>query len=68
MLLLPAKLAKRARLTSTMRLAFETTIERRQKYAGDAHVAPGLLRMSVGIEDVEDIWHDLDDALRAGDG
>ena len=46
----------------------ETTIERRQKYAGDAHVAPGLLRMSVGIEDVEDLWHDLDDALRAGDG
>jgi cystathionine gamma-synthase len=41
----------------------ETTIERRQKYAGDAHVAPGLLRMSVGIEDVEDIWFDLDSAL-----
>ena len=42
----------------------ETTIERRQKYAGDAHVAPGLLRMSVGIEDVDDLWHDLDNALR----
>ena len=38
----------------------ETTIERRQKYAGDAHVPPGLLRMSVGIEDVEDLWADLD--------
>ena len=38
----------------------ETTIERRQKYAGDAHVPPGLLRMSVGIEDVEDLWSDLD--------
>ncbi|MEY2554825.1 MAG: cystathionine gamma-synthase [Ilumatobacteraceae bacterium] len=38
----------------------ETTIERRQKYAGDAHVPPGLLRMSVGIEDVEDLWWDLD--------
>ena len=37
----------------------ETTIERRQKYAGDAHVAPGLLRMSVGIEDVDDLWSDL---------
>jgi cystathionine gamma-synthase len=37
----------------------ETTIERRQKYAGDAHVPPGLLRMSVGIEDVEDLWADL---------
>ena len=37
----------------------ETTIERRQKYAGDAHVLPGLLRMSVGIEDVDDLWADL---------
>jgi len=43
----------------------ETTIERRQKYAGDAHVHPGLLRMSVGIEDIEDLWHDLDNALSA---
>jgi cystathionine gamma-synthase len=41
----------------------ETTIERRQKYAGDAHVDPGLLRMSVGIEDVEDLWADLSAAL-----
>jgi len=37
----------------------ETTIERRQKYPDDAHVPPGLLRMSVGIEDVEDLWADL---------
>jgi len=37
----------------------ETTIERRHKYAGDAHVPPGLLRLSVGIEDVEDLWADL---------
>jgi cystathionine gamma-synthase len=44
----------------------ETTIERRQKYAGDAHVPPGLLRMSVGIEDVEDLWSDLLDALTGG--
>lgn len=41
----------------------ETTIERRQKYAGDAHVPPGLLRMSVGIEDVDDLWSDLEAAL-----
>lgn len=41
----------------------ETTIERRQKYAGDAHVDPGLLRMSVGIEDVDDLWRDLEHAL-----
>ncbi len=43
----------------------ETTIERRQKYLGDAHVNPGLLRMSVGIEDVEDLWSDLAQALVA---
>ncbi len=33
MLLLPAKLAKRARLTSTMRVVFEITIERRRNRA-----------------------------------
>ncbi len=36
---------------------------RRQKYAGDAHVPPGLLRMSVGIEHVDDVWADLSAAL-----
>jgi cystathionine gamma-synthase len=41
----------------------ETTLERRQKYAGDAHVDPGLLRISVGIEHVEDLWADLAQAL-----
>jgi cystathionine gamma-synthase len=41
----------------------ETTMERRQKYAGDSHVAPGLIRMSVGIEHVEDLWADLAQAL-----
>jgi cystathionine gamma-synthase len=41
----------------------ETTMERRQKYAGDAHVPPGLVRMSVGIEHVDDIWNDLSSAL-----
>ena len=43
----------------------ETTMERRQKYAGDAHVPPGLVRMSVGIEDVDDLWRDLSAALAA---
>jgi len=41
----------------------ETTMERRQKYAGDAHVPPGLIRMSVGIEHVDDLWTDLAQAL-----
>ena len=38
-------------------------MERRQKYAGDAHVPPGLVRMSVGIEHVDDLWADLGAAL-----
>jgi cystathionine gamma-synthase len=46
----------------------ETTLERRQKYAGDSHVDPGLIRMSVGIEDVDDLWSDLDQALSGAGG
>lgn len=41
----------------------ETTLERRQKYPGDAGVDPGLIRLSVGIEDPEDLWGDLAQAL-----
>ena len=41
----------------------ETTIDRRNQWAGDEHVAPGLLRLSVGIEHVDDIWADLEQAL-----
>ena len=44
----------------------ESLIERRARYAGDAGVAgPTLCRLSVGIENVEDLWTDLDEALRA---
>jgi cystathionine gamma-synthase len=44
----------------------ESLIERRARYAGDASVVgPTLCRMSVGIEDVKDLWADLDGALRA---
>src|SRR6478752_4925135 len=42
----------------------ESTMERRAKLAGQEHVPPGLLRLSVGIEHVEDLWADLDGALR----
>ncbi len=42
----------------------ESLIERRARWAGDAGtVGPTLCRMSVGIEDVEDLWRDLDTAL-----
>jgi len=44
----------------------ESLIERRARYAGDATiVGPTLCRVSVGIENVEDLWADLDAALRA---
>jgi len=43
----------------------ESLIERRARYAGDATiVGPTLCRLSVGIENVEDLWADLDTALR----
>ena len=31
----------------------------------EAGVVPGFVRMSVGIEDVEDLWADMDQALSA---
>ena len=31
----------------------------------EAGVVPGFVRMSVGIEDVEDIWEDIEQALDA---
>jgi cystathionine gamma-synthase len=44
----------------------ESLIERRARYAGDAAVVgPTLCRMSVGIENVEDLWADLNGGLRA---
>ncbi|WP_295692846.1 PLP-dependent transferase [Lapillicoccus sp.] len=44
----------------------ESLIERRRKYAAEAPTVPEQqLRLSVGIEDVEDLWTDLDRALRA---
>lgn len=43
--------------------AVESTIERRASVPGQEHLPPGLLRLSVGIEDPDDIWADLDRAL-----
>ena len=43
----------------------ESTIERRSKLAGQEHIPPGLLRFSVGVEHVEDLWDDLSAALSA---
>jgi cystathionine gamma-synthase len=43
--------------------AVESTIERRASVSGQGHLPPTLLRLSVGIEAVEDLWADLDRAL-----
>lgn len=46
--------------------AVESTIERRAGIPGQEHLPPSLLRLSVGIEDVKDLWADLDQALSKG--
>jgi cystathionine gamma-synthase len=41
----------------------ESTIERRAGVPGQQHLSPTLLRLSVGCENIEDLWSDLDNAL-----
>lgn len=41
----------------------ESLIERRSRYAGQAHLPAGLVRLSVGCEAAEDLWSDLEQAL-----
>ncbi len=41
----------------------ETLVERRAKYAGEEGVPPGLLRISVGLEHIDDLWSDFSAAL-----
>ncbi|WP_431903419.1 trans-sulfuration enzyme family protein [Amycolatopsis thermoflava] len=41
----------------------ESIVERRAMWPGDAHVPAGLVRFSVGLEDPEDLWRDLAQAL-----
>lgn len=43
----------------------ESTMERRSVIPGQERIPPSLIRFSVGCEDVEDIWEDLDQALGA---
>jgi cystathionine gamma-synthase len=43
--------------------AVESTIERRAAVPGQGHLPPSLLRLSVGIEDAEDLWLDLEAAI-----
>jgi cystathionine gamma-synthase len=43
--------------------AVESTMERRAAIPGQEHLPPTLLRLSVGIEDVEDLWKDINTAI-----
>jgi len=42
----------------------ESSLERRRRWPGESHEVPEtLVRLSVGIEDVDDLWNDLAAAL-----
>lgn len=44
----------------------ESSFERRRRFPTEAPTVPeDLLRVSVGIEDIEDLWQDLEQALQA---
>ncbi len=45
--------------------AVESTIERRAAIPGQENLPAALLRLSVGIENLEDLWADLDCAIRS---
>ena len=45
--------------------AVESTMERRAAIPGQEHLPPSLLRLSVGIEDADDLWADLDSAIHS---
>jgi cystathionine gamma-synthase len=43
----------------------ETSMERRAAHPGQEHIPAGLIRLSAGCEDLEDLWADLRAALDA---
>ncbi len=61
--------AVRLWLPATSLGGVESMLERRRRHALEPETVPDhLLRLSVGVEDVEDLWHDLDQALRSAAG
>jgi cystathionine gamma-synthase len=59
--------ATRLWLHATSLGGVESQVERRRRHASEPEAVPvNLLRLSVGIEHVEDLWADLDRALREG--
>ena len=56
--------ATRLWVTATSLGGVESTLERRRRWSGESPtIDEGLVRMSVGIEAVEDLWADLAQAL-----
>ncbi|MBA3741741.1 PLP-dependent aspartate aminotransferase family protein [Sporichthya sp.] len=56
--------ATRLWVNATSLGAVESTLERRRRWAGESPTIPeGLVRFSAGIEDPEDLWADLEQAL-----
>ena len=43
----------------------ETLIERRARIEPEGRVPEGLLRVAVGLEDVDDLWADLSQVIEA---
>ncbi|MGQ0844519.1 MAG: trans-sulfuration enzyme family protein [Sporichthyaceae bacterium] len=44
----------------------ESTLERRRRWPGESPtISEGLVRLAVGVEDVEDLWADLEQALNS---
>jgi cystathionine gamma-synthase len=57
--------AVRLWLPATSLGGVESSLERRRRHAAEPDSVPEeLVRLSVGVEDVEDLWRDLDAALR----
>lgn len=56
--------ADTAGLGDTSLGAVESMMERRAAIPWQEHLPPSMLRLSVGIEDPDDLWADLDQALR----
>ncbi|WP_435300445.1 trans-sulfuration enzyme family protein [Timonella sp. A28] len=47
----------------------ESTLERRRRFSTESPTVPeNLIRLSVGIEHIEDLWNDLNQALNALEG
>jgi cystathionine gamma-synthase len=62
---IPIERATRMIKNATSLGGVETTMESRRRWEGE-RVPVGLLRLSVGLEDANELWADLDQALGSG--